>query len=165
MKKILAIILTAGLILVVVILFKLTLPGSSSTPVAPASNEPQSSVKDEKWVVENNTPNEYTYVLDHRVEVSFDDEYKNIIYSESGMAMGFANATEDYDVLNSKGETAHGKKGQDVSNQLPNTNANMELRFKAQKKGHKGKITVNIFRYVLKGTGSKEVTESKITNI
>jgi hypothetical protein len=84
------------------------------------------------------------WVLDHKIEVDFTSDFSNIVPIESGMFLSFSGATVPYEVINSKGEKGIGQKDEDASPQIPNSQANMHLKFRSTN-GKNGHLTINVF--------------------
>lgn len=77
-------------------------------------------------------------------DVLFEKFYGDVIYISDGSLFEFRNSNIPYCVSNKVGYEACGQAGQDVSEELGDTNSNTELRFKSQS-GENGSITLRVW--------------------
>ena len=87
-----------------------------------------------KW----SEPKNYEYI-----EVNFSNRYSYTVYLPSGSMFALLYATEPYCCMNEDGLVVCGEKGEDVSTQMGDTNANTKLRFKS-KNGRIGSLKIRV---------------------
>ncbi len=85
--------------------------------------------------------------FDHKEVIGFDSTYGAVYYFSSFRYLVFYGATQDYCVLNKKHIEYCGKKGEDITPELPKGKANMELQFRTPSKDS---ASIEVYVYKLK---------------
>ena len=112
---------------------------SCSGDTSPSSNDGRNS--NESSSQQSNPPEEKK-VVEVR-PISFGGEYGEIVYLPSQIRFSFWSATEPYCVKDKAGNEYCGKKGQDITSNMPISSDNEELRFKSSN-GKTGSIIIKI---------------------